>query len=331
MINNFDSLQSPIPESTSKIDDSSTITPSKAKRIMTAVGWTFLGLFCLIFFTLLKLPEDRLKNYIDGSISAVLAPRGISLTSTDSSLSFIFGLSYTMKDVTLNFPPPAAPAHIDRLQVSPSILPLIIGRMGGAFKIKNGDGTLNGSFSMKKTNFSFSFRAKKFDLGKVGALPLAAKIQGSMILDGTGSLSGDMMSPVTLDGGTEIKLSKIVIDPQMVMGFSVPRLNVSEGTIDVAFDKAKAAIKTFRFGKQGNPSDDIQATITGDITLGKTWDASQLNVKTHFSLSPSILKAFSLLDAILGMGKQADESYAFNLNGPLLSPMPTPIGANGGN
>jgi type II secretion system protein N len=248
-----------------------------------------------------------------------------------------------MKDVTLGFAPPQPPVHIEQITVSPSLLGLITGKIGGKVVIENRGGTLSASLSMKppgaapaKTsfgtppaplNFTFSFDAKDMDIGKLGILPALANVQGSALVNGNGVLEGDLNTPSTLVGQIQLELSKVTIDPQTIAGFSLPKLAVSEGKIDLGFDKSKATIKAFHLGKAGKPGDDIVANLTGDVTLGRNWDTSMLSVKAGFTLSQNILKSFSLIDALLGAGKQADGSYSYNLAGPLTSPIPAPVSA----
>src|SRR5688500_12286170 len=69
-------------------------------------AWITYGTLCLVLFTFLKLPDDRIKNFIEGSLSSFLATKGISMVAKESHLSLWFGLTYVMKDVTLTFPAP---------------------------------------------------------------------------------------------------------------------------------------------------------------------------------------------------------------------------------
>ena len=300
---------------------------SQGEKIIKRMGWIGFALICFIFFTLIKLPDDRLKNYIDGTLNSVLAQRGIAISSTDSHMSYLFGISYVMKGVTLMGPPPSPPIHIQKVEISPSLLSLLVGKFGGSLFIQDGEGSLNSSFSMKGSKISASGKLKKFDIGKAGLLTLAADIQASAVLDGNFSISGDFSVPSSLDGSTAIHLSQVIIDPQTIAGFSIPRLSISEGIIDLTFDQGKATIKTFQLGKTGNPADDLKGTLTGDATLAKQWESSTLNLKSRFSLSENVLKAFVILDVILGGGKQPDGSYAFSLIGPIEAPIPMPISA----
>src|SRR5688500_12752488 len=77
---------------------------SRARRILRGLVWFAFALFCLIGFTLLKLPDDRIKAYALGTINAQLAPKGISMTAVQGYVSLGFGISYVMKEVTLNLP-----------------------------------------------------------------------------------------------------------------------------------------------------------------------------------------------------------------------------------
>ncbi len=335
---------------------------TRSKRWMRRGGWIAFTLMCLLFFTFLKLPDDRIKATLDHSIAAALSDQGITYSSGETQLSFFFGISYTIKDITLTFPPPVPQAHIDQIRISPSLFPLLIGRGGGTITLKNEKGSLEAQFSsnaaltvilgstsnsssisagspgntsVKNLPISLSFKAYQIDLGKLGLLPALTNIQGSALADGSGSLFGDLNSPNTLTGNLKLNLKQFIVASQSIMGFSIPRIEISECMIDFAIDKAKASIKTFRLGKASsaaaNAEDEIQGNITGDLTLGKQWDTSTFNLKAKFSLSESIMKSFGLLDAILGAGKQSDGSYAYTLTGPATYPVGAPGPAQGRN
>jgi type II secretion system protein N len=317
------------PEKSGADQGAAETSPSRVKRTLKTLGWIWLGTFCLILFTLIKLPEDRIRNYVQGMISQQLSAQGITLNAAQSSISIGFGISYTMKDITLSFPPPQEPIHIDQVSVSPSILAALTGKMGAAIQIENKGGTLHATFSTPMNGpsgpVSFSFNCSNLDLGSLGVLPAMASIRGSAVATGEGHLDGDTSLPTTLNGKMKLDLNKIVIDQQTVLGFSVPRLTVSEGKGDIDIDKGKALIKTLRLGKPGSATDDIKANVTGDVIIGKNLPYSTLNLKADFSLSQNVLKAFILIDALLGPAKQPDGSYAYTLTGPLNSPNAVPV------
>ncbi|MCM2324116.1 MAG: type II secretion system protein GspN [Oligoflexia bacterium] len=300
--------------------------PSRLRRLLKTAGWTLFALFCLVSFTILKLPEDRIRNFVHGTISNVLADYGIGFSASEGHISIGLGLSYVMKDVKLTPPPPAMPARLKSVTFSPSFLPLLTGRLGGTLRIDQDKGSLKADVTAKKQEFSVSLDARSFDSGAAGILPLTAELNGSFLLSGTGELRGDPNIPSTLQGQVALDLSRIVIDAQTIAGFSVPRLAISEGRLDAEIDRGKAKIKTLRLGKKGNPSEDFQGSVTGEMTLGRSWPSSTLNLKADFALSQTILKSFSLLEALLGMAKRPDGSYAYSIAGPLTAPIPTPAG-----
>jgi type II secretion system protein N len=313
--------------------DAASPPPSRGRKILRIAGWIGFALACLAAFTFLKLPEVRLKNYIQGMLAHELGGRGITYTAGRTSISMFLGVSYKMRDVTLNFPPPAAPVHIDQIEVSPSILSMALGRMGGKLWIHDGDGSLKASFSARQTKTaleaSASFKTRKLDLGKLGVFQHFAGVKAGAVVAGEGSVSGDLNTPSSFNGSVRLDLSKILLDAQTLtinsqlgpMPLTLPRVEITEGTIELAIGQGRAQVKTLRLGRPGaTPEDPLTGTVTGDVVLGKQWESSSLNLKTQFKLSEAMMKAFVLIDAVLGAGKQADGSYAFDLSGPLTQP-----------
>ncbi len=300
----------------------------RAQRILRSMGWTGFFVVLLLLFTLIKLPEIRLKNYVQGTLSSLLASKGISVTAASTEISFLLGISYVMKDVTLLLPPPDAPVKVERIEVSPSIFPMILGKIAGTVKIEQGSGFLKASVSTTastgpKNEMSLSFRAKDFNLGRLALLQILAGIRGGMNITGEGSFSGDLNLPSSWNGDVKVDLAKVALEQQSIAGFNLPPIRVGEGHIDLSASSSKATIKTFRLGKAGG-SDDLTATATGDIALGKTWDTSTMNLRTKFSISAAAMKSLSLLDMLLQAGKQPDGSYAYSLAGPIGAPAATP-------
>lgn len=302
---------------------------SRAQRALRTVGWSGFAIFCLIVFTVLKVPEHRLKNFIQGSIASALASKGVTFRAAESSISFIFGVTYEMKDVVLSPPPPQPAVRIDRIRVSPSLFSLLLGRMGGTVKLEQGDGDLKASFAVKNAadgsaEFSLSFQAKDINLTRLGALPIAAGVQGGMVMSGEGSVAGDLNVPSTLTGDVKLQLSRVVIEQQAIMGFSIPRVAIADGNAELALGQSKATIRAFRLGKPGG-ADDLNATLSGEVVLGNSWNTSNLNLKARFGLSQAAAKSFGFFLTLLDAGKQTDGSYAYNITGPMRMPTPTPI------
>ena len=299
-------------------------TKSRASKTISIVGWTALTLACLIFFSIMKLPESKLKALIQGTLSSTLSAQGIQFTSAESDLSISpLGIRYFMKGVSLKKPPEERGLVLETVKVSPSILSMIAGKLGASFAVSQGDGSLTGSFSGKNSDVFLSFNASGLNLGKMGVLPFLAGIQGTLNLEGSGSVSGDFADPKSLNGSIKLNLSKIVFDAQSIQGFAIPKLSISEGTLEFEINQGKVSLTTVKIGKPGS-ADDLIASASGDIQLARVMDSSVLNIKTKFSLSQNITKAFVLIDAILGPAKQAGGGYAYTINGALGAPNAIP-------
>jgi type II secretion system protein N len=307
------------------------VPPSRFRKIASTVGWISFGVSSLLFFTILKLPEDRVKGIVQGNIAAALAAKGISFTAGKTAMSFFPMPSYAMSDISLTFPPPTSnTAHIDKIQLTPSLLSLLTGKLGGSIAIENGDGNLNLQASGRGSQLNVQYDANKLDIGKIGLLPGLAGIEGSAVVSGKGSLSLNTNAWNQADGQIQLSLSKIEIDSQSISGFTIPRLSISQGKVDLDINQGRGVLKLLSLGQNGSTTDDLKANFSGDLNFAKTLQASTINIKGNFSLSQAALKGLSIVEMILSSGKQADGSYSYKLTGPLTAPVPTPIGPNGG-
>jgi type II secretion system protein N len=306
-----------------------TTPPSKLRTTLSFIAWCSFGFSCLVFFTVLKLPDDRLKEIIQGNIAAALAPKGITMTTGKSAITIFPRVSYTMSDVTLNFPPPQAPAHIDRIEVGPSLASLFSGKLGASVAIENGDGSMSMLAAFRGTRIGIKFNADKMDIGKIGILPTLANLTGSLVVTGKGSISADTNALNQTDGEMQLALSHIVIDSQAISGFNIPKISISQGKLDMDMNQGRGVIKILSLGQPTSATDDIKANFSGDLNLGKDVQASTINVRGIFSFSTTILKSLSLIEMILQPYKQPDGNYSCKLAGSLLSPNPSPAGPNG--
>lgn len=291
------------------------------RRVLKFVVFAAFFLACLGVFTLAKLPEDRVREIALNAANGALASRGITVSAERGSLALGWGLSYTLENVALTSAGPAPTVRLDRVRLSPSLLSILLKRYGGSFDIRQGSATLAGSASFApsagSTPFSIDFDAQKADLGKLGVLPLLAGIQGSLPVTGHGSFAGDLNALSGLTGDAKLELTNLVIDAQNLQGFAIPKLLISSGTIDLKAEKGKLSVRGFRLGKAGNPADDLVGTVTGDISLGKTYAMSTLDLKATFSLSDNVKKipGMSLIEGFLTNFRQGDGSYLYPITG----------------
>ncbi len=301
---------------------------TKAGMAIKATLWTLASLFLLLFFSLLKLPEIRLKNLIHGHIVNALASQGLSLTTNKSEFSYFLGMSYDMEDVIISGGSLTQPIKIQKISISPSVLPLFLGRFGAGISLKQTEGKLKGSVSFKATTpeptFWTDLTLDKLDLGKLGVFQLLGGVQAGGITQGTLSFSGTLSDPKSMNGTADLKFSKIAIESQSIAGFNVPKSQISDGELVFDIVTGKVAIKKLQFGKHQNPSDDIYALGSGEVDLNSRFGASKLNADLAFGFSQKIQKAFLLLDALLADGKTGEGAYAYHFAGTFDDPVRTP-------
>jgi hypothetical protein len=316
---------------------------SRIVRLLRGSSWLLAGVFFLLLFTLFKLPDDRIGAYIDGKVQERLRPMGIRYTSQKTRLKFGFGLSYVLESVTVDLSMPGMNGEyfFDRMTISPSLLALLTFKAGADVRLESGKGSADLSARLGKSSQSVSFKLKDVMLGAFGNPPggaapsapvdffnpnpmsILSALKKSALLNGSGSFSGDFMIPNSLDGNLRLDISKLIIEQQTLAGFALPRMSVSEGKIEAGTEKGKLLFKNVKLGKAG---DDLRATLTGDLTLGRTWDSSVINSKVNFALSENVTKALVLVDALLAPGKQSDGSYTYSLSGMLANPAAAPGG-----
>ncbi len=296
--------------------------------LLKKIVWILFAIGCLVFFTFLKLPQDRIRAYLQGAINDALANQGITLSAAQSSISMGLGISYTMKQVTLSFPPPKDPIRIDEITVAPSILSLLMGKIGGRAKIENRGGELIAHFALPaqpklgSLPVNLELEADKMDLGGLGLLKIMTGVDGGATIDGTAEIKGDLDLPSSLSGQVQLKLAKVNVEAQSFMGFSIPHIAISDGKVDLSIAGGKLNLRSIQLGKASNPSDDIHANVTsnGDMNLGRTWAQSTISVRAEFGFSQNVVRAIPLIDALLAAGRQADGSYAYNISGPVSAP-----------
>lgn len=302
--------------------------PTRLQKTLKWGAWIGFTLFLLLVFTIIKLPEAKITNLIQGHLSNLLVPMGITLTAEESSFSLVFGPRLKMNKVRIYLPPPASEIQLDQLSFAPSVMPAFLGRLGGTLFFKQGKSEVQVTVQIKKTAFYYSFDLEQVNLGNLQLLQAFAKIKATGTLSGSGSGSGDQNDASRLTGNAEFKLQNFLVEQQTYSGggipLNIPEIRISEGKILAHAQSGKLQVKTLDLGKKGTTTDDLVLSMNGEVILAPYWLSSQLNLKTYLKPSERVMKAF-LLDIVLGTSKQADGSYSFQLGGNLSAPTPTPI------
>ncbi|OFZ01484.1 MAG: type II secretion system protein GspN, partial [Bdellovibrionales bacterium GWB1_52_6] len=213
---------------------------SRSKKLIKRLGWIALGFFCLLAFTLIKLPREQIQAYIHGSITSALAEQGYSLTAGQTQLSYFLGITYSMKEVKLATPTGNV-IRLDQIEVSPSLFPLFVGKVGASYSIQTpGNGKVSGKLAANKKAYATSFKVNSVDLKTSGLLEGLAHLSAAGLVNGSGDLKGDFTNPATTQGDLKLDLTKLIIEQQQIMGFNIPKLSISEGKADVVITQGKA-------------------------------------------------------------------------------------------
>ena len=293
------------------------------------IGWIAFGIVCFTWFTITKLPEDRLGNYIQGQLNSSLSQIGMSINPKESGMSVGLGITYWMKDVAVLMSSSPKPITLDRIEISPSLMWMFAGKLGAGFYLKQSEGTVRGKFSIPlsfgtktstPTKLALDLNIDKLNLSKLGALEIFAGLKAGGMLGGSLSIAGDFSRPETVNGNADLHLDQFNLDPQTFMGFSIPNVKVQKTVMNLSADSGKIKLQNLKLGQAGSP-DDVIGNVTGEAILNRNVTQSNLNFKTRFSLAPSILKAFIILDSILQSGKQPDGSYSYKITGPFATPL----------
>lgn len=294
--------------------------------LLRIFGFGVLFLVCLFIFTLVKIPQPKIHSWLLGTLNQQMNPIGIAATAEEGHIELGLGLRYEMTGVRLTMMENQKVLKFSRLEVAPSIIrPLLQGKIGASFRLEEGSGTITGDVMSKGDEFDADVQIDNLNLGRMGILPFAAGLDGTAEVKGSISLSGSPAALSGMSGKISLKLAKIVIDAQKFKGFDIPRTAISDGEFDVDIGGGKVALTSARLGKLGS-TDDFQATATGDISLKKTLDSSDANIRVKFGFSDHyrLEKTISLLDSLLGMFKKPDGSFGVRLVGPMYAMQPSP-------
>ena len=305
---------------------------SRAQKIIRATKWTGFGFGCLIFFTLVQFPTQKIKSYIQGSITAALAPHGLSLLAQESDLSLLFGPRFSMSKVTLTLPPPHGTLKFEELIVRPSLLALLTGKTSASATLKfEKKGRVDADFSLRKESYALELETRDIDLAQfqpvlafltpstgggagMGQTTLP-KISGKLELDA--DVTGNLRNLKELKGDFRLKIAPLTTDEAKVMSFDIPKLSMQLAEIQMEFRDSKALIKKFTIGK-ALPADSLLVDISGDVKLGTFYGQSEPNLKVKFNWSDSIPKTYTgFLDAMLMTFKQPDGTYQMGISGTL--------------
>jgi type II secretion system protein N len=311
------------------VEDHGGSSSGRMRRMLRIAGWSALALGLLGFFTLVKIPEQRIKELLNAHLANALSGMGYTLTSSESRLTIGFGIRYELEAARLTSGASGQTARFESVTVRPRLLPLLLGKLGATIELREGSGRLHLSVAgrppaARSLPLDLSLEAESFDFGRAQLGPFLSGVGVSGVLNGKASLKGDFEIPSSLSGTIELKATQLGVEASRIEGFPVPRLSLTELQLDGKIENSRLTLTTARIGKPAG-GDDLSATIRGNLLLGKSWNEVTLDLKTQFKFSDAVKKAVPPLELFLTPGLGADGSYQYSLSGPLSAPNPQPI------
>ncbi len=292
--------------------------------------WTLIILVFLLFWTLVKLPDDRIRGHLLTFIESTLDSQGIELRTESSELRLFPTIRFKLVHGILRKEGTAV-GSFDTFSIQPHLLhSLFSSSIHASYAVEIGKGKASGTLSFprsfqKKSSASFSLDAVHFNIGATG-LPSVLGVSAQATLDGTLALEMNVWNdPSTLIGKSALRITGLITEPQSIAGFSVPKLEVDSGEIIFQAQKGTMTLTNVHLSKLDSFK-DLFLKIQGDIHLGQNLSLSTLNLHTVCALSETAKKSFPLIDTLLSAGKKPDDSYAFAINGTFEQPIPTPEG-----
>ncbi len=300
-----------------KAPDGAPISISARRKKMALKGLAYLVFFLVsvIFFTLIKIPDSAIANYILNEANR--SSTAYSFTAEKISVRF-FPLPHVQIEklgMEPRFPGAGLPIALDEARIYPNPFTLGASFSADAYKSK-----IKGAASMN----SFLLESEDLDLAKL--TPLA---QSGLDLKGLVSslyvqLSMENQRIGTASGEIRLQGKYFFFDPTSFgLPVTLPILNL--GDLDVLGTASRGQVRIDRF-KLGSPGKDLEVQVaSGTIALNDV----MLNTRYDFHLllkpSAALEKAVPLLPSMLSTmaTKRADGFFGIKLAGKLSDPVPS--------
>jgi type II secretion system protein N len=318
-----------------------------ATKYAGIVGYPLFYMVCLMLFSSLTFPYDKLRERIVASFNVQSHPGSSQQELQIDGMGGYWVSGVRMKGVrllTASAEPGKAPSkvEIDEATVRYSLLPLLIGSSDINFDLVALGGEISGSYEAEGKDKSVDVSLESIDLGKISPLvqvlgvPLEGKLGGSVRLKmpegkaskGTGAVSLEAKDVAVGDGKAKIKGT-----------IALPRVDV--GAIVFAAEAKDGVLKITKLVAGGK---DVDVQGEGRITMRELATDSLCDAQLRFKINDAyrgksdMTKSlfgtpgstgpglFELADPKIRSSKRPDGYYGWSIRGPLGSPDFFPAG-----
>jgi type II secretion system protein N len=292
------------------------------KRIATIAAYTGAGALATLFFVYTTFPLEAVQGRVARGLEQAVP--GLHVSFGAASPYRLSGLD--VEDLKLSYErvpgQPPVTATIDRVRARVQLLPLLTKNYAVSYNVSLGDGSVSGEVRVGPSAVGLELQMKDVDLAHP---PVLAKLLGMEL---AGAIDADVdvnidNDPKKTSGHVQFDMKKARLGEASVMGFTVPPIDL--GTTSATLE-IKDGVMTFKKFEQH--SSDLDAKLTGDMTLRKQVPASNLNLAVQFKLSEAFLQnnpKFKTIVQISGVErtKNPDGFYNARITGALSNPIPS--------
>jgi type II secretion system protein N len=283
------------------------------------------GFGSVVFFVVfyLTLPYGRIKDYLAAQVSAV----GWEMEAKAAGPSL--GLGMTLKEVSLvsRATAPAKPTRIlvDKAKLSMSLLSQLFGSKAYGISADVFGGEVNADVKIGKSGTSVESRATEIDLAEIPwmksltNLPLSGRFGVKLDLatpkqrlsESKGVLAWECSACAVGDGKAKLTIPS---SPLLAEGLGLPKIRLGDFAGKVVIDKGVGRLQNVQFKSQ-----DLEATVEGEIHLAQPVASSRVDLYLRFKLSDSLLRSSEKLRTIMDftaqMGKRPDGFLGLRMTG----------------
>lgn len=248
-----------------------------------SIGKILLCFGIFLFFLFVTFPYQKLRTLV---FKKIYDNSGITISADSLALNLLGWPGVSLKNANVSLPAGNSEitlnskSLITRVRLA-GFLPPVPAISLSLDELKGG-GDVFARLAQYGDTVRVLAEASKANLAQVAIPGFPEPIPGILDMDADLVLNQADLSKST--GSFELDLTKLSIPALNLQGIILPVLNFGDVKAKVSIKNGVAEILNFKIGSKGS---DITGSITGEMRLGQTLQASALNLTLKLSLSPS--------------------------------------------